>query len=188
MAKKPLPTPEELRQLVLYEPETGRLFWLPRPPSMFIAGSQSAERGAAIWNSQHAGREAFVTITNYGYLIGSLFKRMVVAHRVAWCLHYRRWPSMQIDHINGVRTDNRIANLRHVTNQDNCRNKVLSPTSSSGVHGVRRKGNSRKWVATITVNKQEITIGRFDALDDAILARRAAEREYGFHPNHGRRT
>ena len=74
------PTPEQCRALLRYEPETGRLFWLPRPESMFTAGWHQRS-----WNTRYAGQEAF-TATLDGYKKGAMFDRVLYAHHVAWAV------------------------------------------------------------------------------------------------------
>lgn len=111
--------------------------------------------------------------------------RSYQAHRLAFAYHYGRWPIYQIDHINGVRDDNRIENLREVTHAENHKNKKLPNTNKSGVPGVRL--DRGKWVSAIYVGKRQQTyLGRYSCFLDAVAARYRAEREYGFHQNHGR--
>lgn len=106
--------------------------------------------------------------------------RLLLAHRVAWAIYHGAWPDRIVDHINHDKLDNRIQNLRLVTNSESARNKPLSPRNKSGVAGVQRVGN--RWVVTISTTQ----LGSFRSFDDAVAARRAAEVEMGFHPNHGR--
>ena len=188
MAKKPLPTPEDLRQLLTYEPETGKLFWKVRGPERFKAdGRNGPERSAAIWNAKYAGKEALSTLNAGGYPAGDVFKTRIQAHRVIWAMVNGSWATGEIDHINGVRTDNRIANLREVTSQENRKNQRMRRANSSGVMGVHFCNRDKKWVAFIGVNGRSVNKGAFRRFDDAVAARRAAEVEYGYHANHGRR-
>ncbi|MBU0368027.1 hypothetical protein, partial [Acinetobacter baumannii] len=82
MAKKPIPTPEELRQLLRYEPETGKLFWLPREPWRFEVRCTSAASVCTRWNARYAGREAFTSISAQGYKQGGILRHQLSAHRV----------------------------------------------------------------------------------------------------------
>lgn len=108
------------------------------------------------------------------------------AHCVAWLYMTGEWPPEKIDHINGVRDDNRFDNLRAVSHQDNARNQKIPITNSSGVMGVSWHKRIKKWNAYIRVDGKLIHIGYFDNLCDASVARKQAEIEHGFHENHGR--
>jgi hypothetical protein len=163
--------------LMRYDPETGKLYWLERP-RVFFKSDKDHKR----WNTRYAGNEAF-SPNNNGYLDGMIFRRMYRAHQVAWALHYGEWPKDQIDHINGDRSDNRITNLRVVSRSENCRNTKLRSNSKTGVLGVYR--HKHRWRATIYDGGSR-HIGLFDTFEDAVAARKAAERELGYHPNHGR--
>ncbi len=105
-------TPELLRELIDYDPATGRMTWKPRS-SKHIA--DDARRAG--WNTKWAGKECFVTVTEGGYLKASVFHKDVKAHRVAWAICYGKWPDQEIDHINRDKRDNRITNLRDVSPQ-----------------------------------------------------------------------
>lgn len=108
------------------------------------------------------------------------------AHRLAWLLHYGEWPSDGIDHINGVRDDNRIENLRVVSNSDNIKNSCISSANTSGVTGVSWNKVAKKWHVQIKSHGVSENIGLFKDKDDAIKARKDAEIRHNFHPNHGR--
>lgn len=180
MATKPLPSPEVLRQLLRYEPETGKLFWLYRGGSWF-----SSTRIQKSWNSQFAGKEAISHRDGNKYLIGSILGAQVRAHRVVMAMHLDRWPS-EVDHINGDKIDNRIENLREVAHSDNARNFPRKANNTSGVTGVSWDSRREKWAAYIRYNYVVRSLGRYAKIDDAIAARRKAERDLGFHENHGR--
>lgn len=184
MANKPLPTPAELRQLLRYEPETGKLFWLERPPHFFKSGARSVIGVAAHWNRRWAGKEALTSVDSTGHLSGNLLGKGCYAHRAAWALYYGEWPTGDIDHINQNPADNRIANLRNVARADNQRNQRLRKSNKCGAHSVEKVGPS-KWRARIKVGEKTIYLGRFNRLEDAVAARKAAEAKYGYHPNHG---
>lgn len=174
-------TPKEMRKLLRYERETGKLFWLERPREMF-----PDERAWKIWNTRYAGKEAFTADNGNGYRRGAVFDKMYRAHRVIWAIHTGAWPDDHIDHINGVRDDNRIDNLRavsHAENQKNCRGRKDNTSGVMGVHWYKRRG---AWQAYIKVAGKNKHLGYFKSKEDAIAARAAAEIEYGFHENHGR--
>lgn len=186
MAKKALPCPTVLRQLLRYEPETGKLFWRERGPEWFAPkGTMSAEGISSNWNSRHAGREAFTSPTRV-YRSGSVLGASVMAHRVAWAMVHGVWPKLQIDHINGNKWDNRLCNLREVTARENCRNKPSQKNTGPYGVGVRWVKGREKWQASIKANGRTHFLGHFKDGEDAVAARKMAEQKYGFHENHGR--
>jgi len=186
MAKE-LPSLELLHKLLRYEPETGKLYWCERTPDMFKGCKQSVKQTCNIWNSRFSGKEAFTCVDSHGYKSGRINSQLFRAHRVAWALHFGEWPSDQIDHINGVRGDNKIENLRIVTHQDNHRNQKRSSNNTSGVTGVHWNTRKGKWASRIWVGgKNGKHLGYFDSFDEAVQTRKDAEAKYGFHTNHGR--
>jgi hypothetical protein len=181
MAGRTLPSPETLRQLLRYEPETGRLFWREAAPEHFQGSeARSSEYRAKIFNSGRAGREAIIGRVD-GYAVGRVLGKQVKAHRVIWAMVYGDWPEHEIDHINGVRDDNRLENLRHVSRSENQRNCKLRRDSSSGVTGVRRSHGCSTWTAFIG----NVRLGAFKTKEAAIAARKAAERDAGYSRRHG---
>ena len=185
MAKKPLPTPEQLRQLLRYEPETGKLFWRERTPDMFTETSsedgrwrRSAEWAANRWNSAHSGKEAF-TALSYGYYVGTVLGRRVMAHRVCWAISVGAWPDI-LDHANGVPSDNRLENLRVATRSQNNQNVRSQRGSSSKYKGVTFDRSRGKWIAGIKKDFKRRNLGRFEREIDAAIAHdRAAIELYG---------
>ena len=185
MAAKALPSSEVLRQLLRYEPETGKLFWLPRGVASFDF-SHDAVRLAAAWNGRNAGNEAFTCVSQDGYYNGKVFNTTVRAHRVAYAIFYGEWPANHIDHVDGDRLNNRIANLRDVTNAENCLNKAVRASSKTGINGVTWAKRERKWRVKIGVGGKKKEVGLFDDLSSAVIARKSAEKGIGYHPNHSR--
>jgi hypothetical protein len=169
---KSLPSVDYLRKRLRYEPETGKLFWL------------DYEGMPNNWRARWVGKEAFTAYSN-GYLIGGMCGMMFLAHRVAYAIHHGEWPDDQIDHINGVRDDNRIGNLRVVTQQDNLRNANMKRNNTSGITGVVLSKPRGKWLARICVGYRRIHIGYFDTLEEAAAARKEASAKYGFTERHG---
>jgi hypothetical protein len=170
-----------MRQLLDYDPETGELRWRERTIEWFHGHPHSPKGAMAAWNFDNAGKLASVS-TNHGYATISLFSHPLRVHRVAWAIAYGEWPSGQIDHINGVRHDNRLANLRVVTNTENQRNRCRRSDNKSGVQGVRWEAKVNRWVVYIASRY----MGRYVDFDRAVAARKQAERDHGYHPNHGR--
>lgn len=165
-----------LRRLMSYDPETGQITWRERTVT-----DCPKEKERKRWNGRYAGREAFRIVPS-GYRVGMIFRSMYRAHRVAWAMHYGVWPTGEIDHINGNRADNRIANLRDVSKAENIRNQKVRRNNRTGAIGVYPLRN--KWRATIYRGKC-IHLGMFATFDKALAARKQAERDLGFHENHG---
>ena len=105
------------------------------------------------------------------------------SHRLAWLYMYGEFPSKSLDHINEIKTDNRIGNLREATTAQNMQNitKIKSSSSSSSQYmGVTWHKRNKKWYVRIKVNYIEKYIGSFDSETDAALAYLNAKRE--LHP------
>lgn len=167
-----------LNNILTYNPELGKLYWKHRPVSAFRDAALPAEAYCKSWNKRCAGKPAMTTMMNRGYLCGNLDGKMQLAHRVIWTMVYGELPEF-IDHINGDRTDNKLVNLRSVTRTQNARNRKLQDNNKSGHTGIHKDVRTGKWVASIG-------LGYFELLEDAVAARKAAERALGYHENHGR--
>lgn len=165
-------TPEELRDLIDYNPDTGAFTWRER--------HDDGDRATRSFNSSHAGRPVYLE-PHRGYQRLSIGRKRYKAHRVAWAIHYGKWPEDQIDHINGVRDDNRIANLRAATNAENARNRRLPDYSMSGVLGIA--WDKRRWLWRVTIGNRHL--GSFESFRDAYAVRKEAEEAEGYHENHG---
>lgn len=161
-------TPEQLKVILNYDPETGVFIWLTskgrRVKAGDIAGSIEAE----------------------GYRVIRIDKKLYKAHRIAWLYMTGSWPKNQIDHINHIRDDNRWANFKEATNQENQRNASLRKDNVSGVAGVCWSKADRMWRARIRNKSERVYLGRFADKFEAICARLSANNKYGYHENHGR--
>ena len=177
---------EKAKRTFRYEPETGKLFWAEsRPVEDFVT-----KNGCAAWNGRNAGRE-ITARHSQGYTHFSLKeapgkKRWHLAHRVIWMLVHGDWPEHEIDHINGIRHDNRLINLRSVTHRENCINSSIPRHNRSGVVGISWRKEYKKWYAYININQKMMSLGFFTLKQDAIAARKAAEVQHGFHAGHGK--
>lgn len=120
------------------------------------------------------------------YYLVSVCNKKFMVHRIAWLLHYGEWPDGQVDHVDGDGLNNKISNLRCVSNQLNAMNQKMRSDNSSGFVGVRKHGLVDRWQARVVQNGSEIYLGLFKTKEEAIEARRIASIKYGFHENHGR--
>ena len=170
-----------VRRLLRYDPNTGKLYWKARTPDMF-SHCKSPHGICKMWNKRYAQTEAFTPLGSGGYKIGTIFCRHLKAHRVIWLMKTGEWP-VNIDHINGVRSDNRWENLREVTFAENMKNKRINKNNTSGVTGVSFDRSNNKWTATLG----RLRLGAFENKQDAIRARKKAESENNYHENHGDR-
>lgn len=172
-----------MRDLLVCEQDTGKLYWKSRPREEF-----TSDKAWAVRNGRYAGRMALTASTAKGYKIGRVDGEHIYAHRAIWALCHGEWPSGEIDHINGNPADNRLENLRVVSTVINARNKRMPDNNTSGRVGVYWNREISKWVASITLNKKTKALGCFADFDEACAVREAEERKHGFHENHGRKA
>ena len=156
----------EVRKVLDYNPKTGEI-------------RRKVSRGGA-----SAGDIA--GYINQGYRKIRINGGKFQAHRIAWLLFHGSFPAGQIDHINGKTVDNRIENLRDVSNLENQKNQKVPRNSTTGCIGVSWVKVRRKYHVHICVEGIRIWLGYFENLKDAIKARQKADIKYGFHENHGR--
>ncbi len=176
------PSPAILRQLLRYDPETGKLFWLHRDRSFF-----ARDKDWKWWNGRFAGKEAFTArCAGLDYRHGKIFGKLYKAHVVAWAIHYGEWPSDEIDHIHGALAGNVISNLRIATHAENMKNKKVYASNRSGVHGVNWSKSHGKWQVYITIDKKRLHVGYFSDINEAKAARAKAEVGANFGAGHGR--
>ena len=171
---------KHLRTLLSYDQETGLFTWRHRPVEMF-----KLERIFKWWNRVYEGQVAG-GIDQQGYRKVNIEGKYVALHRLAWAFAHGSWPVGEIDHINGDKSDNRIANLRDVTRHQNSRNMPMQSNNTSGVTGVSMVRKSKKWRADIYDRGKQLHLGVFHTKAEAIAARKSAERKLGYSPSHGR--
>lgn len=180
-------TPQLLRQLLEYDPDTGALRWLYRPATLFPDSGQGGRAGnKRRWDAQYAGRRALDAADASGRRSGTLFGKRVFAHRVAWAIHYGCWPFGDIDHIDGDPANNRIGNLREVTHGENMKNRSLQRNNASGVSGVSWNKSRQRWEAYIKVEGSRIPLGFWESREEASAARYGALKVAGFADRHGK--
>ena len=120
------------------------------------------------------------TVNNHGYMIITIKGKKYLAHRLAWLFTHKTFPNGFIDHINGDRTDNKIENLRVVTNSENLQNQ-RKPRGNNPYLGVSIVKSTGRWQANITVNKKQKNLGHFNSPELARDAYLAAKQIY--HPS-----
>ena len=149
-------TVEEVRRRLSYDPITGAL-------------TRKVAR-----NSNLIGKET-KSIDASGYIQVNIGGTICKGHRLAWFIYYGKWPDGHIDHVNGIRNDNSISNLREVTNAINCQNKRSPlPSNKLGVLGVSY--NKGAYRAAVMLNRKQHHLGRFSTVEEASAAYVAAKR------------
>lgn len=152
---------EWIVKMIHYNPETGKLYWKESP-------SASAPVGKEI------GKE-----NSWGHVSFGMKGKTFMAHRVAWFLTFGSWPKGQIDHINGIASDNRISNLRDVSQSVNMQNKKrANKQNKSGFLGVNKinRNLAKPWRACIKAGGKSISIGLFRTPEEAHAAYMNAKR------------
>lgn len=150
-------TQARLKSVVDYDPQTGVFTWRKTP------------KGPA------CGRKAGA-INSDGYIQIKIDQRIYKAHRLVWLYVHGRWPDDLLDHINLVRADNRLCNLREATKSQNRMNVPALRHNRSGIKGVFPKDG--KWIARIGVDGKSIELGRFDSAEQASSAYAEASKIY----------
>lgn len=176
-------TAEIARQLTEYDPESGDLRWRERGPEWF-----RREKDQKAWNSKHAGElVGCVGVFGGGHKArtASLLGGQYYVHRLIWLIVTGEWPHGEIDHEDQNSLNNRWNNLRDTSHQENLSNCLISKNNSTGVTGVIWRPAQESWVAQIRHQGRCIYLGTHKTLIDAVAARKRAERELGFHLNHG---
>ena len=153
-------TQAKLKELLHYHPESGDFVRLTSTGGGGRVGHQSG------------------SLDTGGYRQIGVGGKHYLAHRLAWMYEHGEFPPEEIDHINGVRDDNRLQNLRLATCSENMRNYPKPLTNTSGFKGVCWDKYSRKWRVQVKVNKKKLHIGMFAEMSEARSAYRAAANKY----------
>jgi len=151
----------DLKKLLKYDPETGVFTWLTNPSKRIKAGQQAG------------------SLHHKGYIQIGINKTLYLAHRLAWFYYYGNLPNQTIDHINGIKTDNRISNLRDISSSGNCQN-LLRSRGSSGLIGAHFQKSRNRWSSSIKLNGVRTHLGYFKTAEEAHTAYIAAKRS--MHP------
>ena len=156
-------TAEWLRELLSYSPDTGEFRW-------------RVSLGTARAGSVAGTRQ------NKGYWCIKISGRAYLAHRLVWLYVHGKWPDEQIDHRNGVRDDNRIANLREATDSQNKQNRHQARVGTkTGLLGTSWCERDKRFVATIWVGGKNTRIGGYHTAEEAHAAYLEAKRKFHSH-------
>lgn len=160
-------TQAHVKELLHYDPDTGVFTWIKKltPLSRILIGSIAG------------------SINGNGYRHICIQGKTYKAHRLAWLYVFGKFPNNLLDHINRNRSDNRLRNLREVGYSENNQNHEISKRNTSGITGVYWYKPSQKWCAKISSNNKLKHIGYFATIEEAIAARKAAEKEIYLLPD-----
>jgi len=152
-------TQKRLMELLEYDSSTGAFYW-------------RVNRGP-----QKIGSPAG-TLNKVGYVQITIDRKIYLAHRLAWLYVNGAFPSYDIDHINRVKNDNRIENLRIALPSENHQNKGKSASNKSGVIGVCWDSGAKKWRSYIRLKGKLIHLGLHPTIERAKIAREEAKAQY----------
>jgi len=158
-------TKDEVEKYLTYSPKTGIFHWK-------VWKSGWCDNDGRVWPGKVAG-----DVACHGYRRICVNYERRLAHHLAYLLMTGSFPpkNIQVDHINGDRSDNRWCNLRLVTNSENQMNSKRRYDNTSGFKGVSFCNVTGRWFAYINKNKLRYDLGRYDEIGDAIAARKSAE-------------
>lgn len=154
-------TAARLRELLSYDPKTGIFRWRK------ARGKRQAGAVAGVYTEKGYCRIGIDYVNHYG-------------HRLAWLYVHGQWPAEEIDHKNGVRSENWIKNLREATHAQNGQNIAMSRRNKSGAVGVIWSKKKKTWGAQIQVGGIHHWLGYFETVDAASEAYSKAKAK--FHP------
>ena len=152
-------TIERAHELLNYDLSTGAFTWRTKDKSNRAGGVNAAA------GYKKAG----------GYVCIMIDGKNLRAHRLAWFWMRGSWPTLDLDHINGDTSDNRMCNLREVTAKQNQENRHNHKASKSGHIGVSWIASRKKWYASIMHNRKTVGLGLHENIEDAVSARKQAE-------------
>lgn len=138
---------EELKNNLRYDCDTGLLWWKKRKSGRRFSkpvGSTGNSNGYVQICFRFNGKD-----------------HMLQGHRVAWLLHYGVWPVLKVDHIDRNRTNNKIVNLRQVTDLENAWNISLRVDNKTGYKGVNAYKDTGKFMATLQKDGKQLFLGYY---------------------------
>jgi hypothetical protein len=151
-------TQEEAKRILAYDPLTGVFTWVvPMRSGSIKAGTTAG------------------SVNNQGYIHVQIHNKRYLGHRLAWLYVYGFFPENSLAHINHIRDDNRIGNLREVSNMCNIRNSKSRTNNTSGIRGVCWAKGVQRWQADVKVNGRKIGLGRSTCFVEAVAHRLAGE-------------
>lgn len=154
-------TYEEAHRIFRYDEETGKLYWKIKKSGII---------------KEEAG-----SVTKANYITVGCGGKVYKTHRIIWLMNYGKFPTGErkcIDHIDGDGKNNRLNNLRVVSDGGNAKNRKKHSKNTSGVNGVSWNKPRNKWIVHISIGGIEKHIGLYATLEDAITAREEAIQEY----------
>lgn len=155
-------TQNELKSRLHYDHETG----------LFTAIIKTAQRVKIGDISGSVNSDGYINI----FVKNVSYK----AHRLVWLYLYGEFPKGQIDHINGIKTDNRLCNLRECTQHENHKNVGIKASNTSGYKGVSFNKRLQKWTARCRADEKRHFLGYFDsAINASIAYERFAKQHHG---------
>lgn len=167
-------TQTELKEKLNYDPDTGIFTWINTIHKERLnkkAGSISSDKLGKRYIKIHVGGKRYL------------------AHHLASLYMTGEFPETVMDHIDGDGINNKWENLRCVTSSDNSKNRKIRLDNTSGVCGVCWHKGNKRWRVQISLmecgKSKRVFVGEFKNIDDAILARKQAEKLHGYHKNHG---
>jgi hypothetical protein len=146
--------------------------------------------GKLLWKNHHyyndlVGKEAG-NITSQNYRVTRLNYIHWYHHEIIWIMHFGAKNGLEIDHISGDRSDNRLENLRLVTRGQNVKNRGLSKNNKTGINGICWVKTRNYWSVSIGMGTGcSTTIGTTKDFFEACCLRKSAENKYRYHENHG---
>lgn len=152
-------TAERLREVLRYDPETGKFYWREKIACKVVIGKESG------------------CLSSNGYILIRLFGVLYRANRLAWLYMIGEWPTDKMDHADLNRSNNRWANLRPCSTSENARNMHRHMDSQTGLKGVTLEKRTGRYFARICVNRRTFHIGTFDTSQLAAAAYDLTARE-----------
>jgi HNH endonuclease/AP2 domain len=165
----PIPPPKDIiRRIdndVEYYPSTGLIIWINPQSSKLKPGDIAGNIKA----------DGYISI-GFKSKSGGVYK--ILAHHIAYYKMRGKWPPREMDHKRGNRADNRWSKLRLAKHHQNISNQKLRINNTSGITGISWYKATNKWQVRIGHRYRTINVGYFSTLQEAIKARRQAEKKY----------